>query len=170
MLNHSISPLRSAYALAVLVVIVATTGSAYGTVQTGTKEKVTRVSYVTADTEVRTTSTSSTQAPDMTVTFSTRRSGPAVIWFNAELSRINSEVFSADITITVDGNSVLSHTEDFVGEEFNEKDFLNMNWVIPDLPKGTHTIAINWFVSADSGVPGAEIRMDNRSLIVAHHR
>ncbi len=157
-------------ATAGLVVIMATTGSAYGTVQTGTEEKIKRVSYVTADTEVRTTSTSSTQAPDMSVTFSTNESGPAVIWFNAELSRINSQTFSADIIITVDGSPVLSHTEDFVGEEFNEKDFLNMNWVIPDFPTGTHTIDINWFVSADSGGSGAEIRMDNRSLIVTHHR
>jgi len=157
-------------ATAGLVVIMATTGSAYGIVQSGTEETVKRVSYVTADTEVRTTSTSSTLAPDMSVTFSTKKSGPAVIWFNAELSRINSEVFSADIIITVDGNPVLSHTEDFVGEEFNEKDFLNMNWVIPAFPTGTHTIDINWFVSADSGGSGAEIRMDNRSLIVTHHR
>jgi len=167
MRNQSISPLRWAYTLAILVMIVATTGSAYGTVETGTSERVNRVSYVTADTEVRTTSTSSTQVPDMSLTFSTKRSGPAVIWFNAELSRTNVNAFSADITITVDGNPVLSHTEDFLGEELNEKDFLNMNGVIPDLPKGSHTIAINWFLSSVFNST-AEMRMDNRSLIVAH--
>lgn len=126
--------------------------------------------FVTADDTGNTTSsTTPIQVPDMSVTFTTTGIGPAIIWFNAELSRTNNEAFGADITITVDGSSVLTHTEDFIGEELNEKDFLNMNWVIPDLPIGPHTIAINWSISqsSNSGVP--EIRIDTRSLIVAPH-
>jgi hypothetical protein len=106
--------------------------------------------------------------PDARVSFTTRKAGVAVIFFQAYLS--------ADITpshpgfqVVVD-NQVIFNTDMVGGSTFASiPGIFSNNWVMPALSSGQHVVQVQWKAGQSApGSPQVDVYAFGSSLIVQH--
>lgn len=111
--------------------------------------EVGKIGYVAATTgPFTTTSTSFVDVPDMTLTITFDYAGHILIWFSAEAYNTEGRI---DFRILVDGSIAPINIFFFGRDPYSQYWIRTAHGVLLNLAAGTHTIKVQWKVSAGTG-------------------
>jgi hypothetical protein len=151
--------------------MVCAAGSSFADVTDGNNIPIANVSYITSEGEEHmTTAVSYVDMPDARVSFTTRKAGVAVIFFQAYLAFDNTPS-RPGFQIVVD-NEVIFNTEMIGGSTFavfpDHGGIFANHWVMPALSPGRHVVQVQWRANLLGSPQQGDVYALGSSLIVQH--